>query len=241
MAMEEVKELVKNVDGWLTNREGELLYNLARQCTGKGVIVEIGSWKGKSTIWLAKGSQAGRNVRVYAVDPHTGSSEHKEEFGRVWTLDEFKRNIKNAGVDGLVTPVVKTSEDAVKDFAEPVELLFIDGAHEYELVKLDLDVWYPKVVDGGMLVFHDSFAAGPKRLLGERVFNSKTFRNAGLADNITFAQKVGENSLFDRMRNQYIRLLKDVCQFLVSLRLPKPVRAVLKKVLTMQVKLKRRI
>lgn len=54
---EEIKKLVERVDGWLTHGEGGLLYNLAKNCKGNGVIVEIGSWKGKSTIWLGAGSK----------------------------------------------------------------------------------------------------------------------------------------------------------------------------------------
>jgi predicted O-methyltransferase YrrM len=65
-----VKELIKDVPGWLSDEEGEALYDLARECTGRGVIVEIGSWKGKSTICLGLGSRAGSSVRIFAVDPH---------------------------------------------------------------------------------------------------------------------------------------------------------------------------
>jgi hypothetical protein len=67
---EQVKPLIADVPGWLTDEEGEALYELARGCTGKGVIVEIGSWKGKSTICLGRGSQAGASVPIYAIDPH---------------------------------------------------------------------------------------------------------------------------------------------------------------------------
>src|SRR5256885_7585861 len=69
---EQVKPLIADVPGWLTDEEGEALYELARVCTGKGVIVEIGSWKGKSTICLGRGSQAGAALPVYAIGPHAG-------------------------------------------------------------------------------------------------------------------------------------------------------------------------
>src|SRR5436305_15309889 len=65
-----VKPLIADVPGWLTDEEGEALYDLARACTGRGMIVEIGSWKGKSTICLGLGSRAGASVPAYAVDPH---------------------------------------------------------------------------------------------------------------------------------------------------------------------------
>src|SRR6185312_12113676 len=66
----QVKPLIADIPGWLTDEEGEALYELARGCSGSGVIVEIGSWKGKSTVCLGLGSQAGKSVPIYAVDPH---------------------------------------------------------------------------------------------------------------------------------------------------------------------------
>jgi len=155
--IEHVKEATDKVEGWLTDAQGEFLYNAAKNCQGRGVIVEIGSWKGKSTIWLAKGSKAGSNVKIYAIDPHTGSSGHKKKRGEVWTFEEFKQNIKRANVEDIVVPVVKTSEDAERDWdGKPIELLWIDGEHEYEMVKLDFDLWSPYLVEGGTIAFHDT-------------------------------------------------------------------------------------
>lgn len=231
MEIEEIKKCVANVDGWLIDREGGLLYNLAKSCTGKGVIVEIGSWKGKSTIWLGNGSKKGNEVRVYAIDPHTGSSEHKEKYGKVWTFDEFKKNISAAAIDDVVTPIVKTSEEAAKGFDKPIELLFIDGAHEYDLVKLDFDLWSPKVIEGGIIAFHDTIKyQGPKQVVKESIFKSKNFRNAKFFDSITFAQKVSRNSIRDRIRNRYVLLLKNIYEFAVKLHLPKPVRVAGRKI-----------
>lgn len=190
MKMNEIKKLADEIGGWLTDREGELLYNLAKNCIGKGVIVEIGSWKGKSTICLAKGSKAGNKVKIYAIDPHTGSSEHKKRYSRVWTLEEFKKNIKNAKVHDIITSIVKTSEEAAKNFVKPVELIFIDGAHEYELVKLDFELWFPKLINGGIMAFHDTGWPGPKKVVEEFVYQSKFFRNIKCIDSITFAEKV---------------------------------------------------
>jgi len=62
------------------------MYNVATNCTGTGVIVEIGSWKGKSTIWLAKESKAGNNMEIYTMGPHTDSSWYRNRDGEVWYL-----------------------------------------------------------------------------------------------------------------------------------------------------------
>src|SRR5947209_3332316 len=126
---------VANVEGWLNHTEGAVLYHLASRCKGQGVIVEIGSWKGRSTILLGHGSKAGAQVKIHAVDPHTGSPQHREAMGEVWTFDEFTRNIKEAGMDSLVVPHVDFSEAAARSFTQPIELIFIDGLHEYEDVR----------------------------------------------------------------------------------------------------------
>src|SRR6266568_7791612 len=98
---ERVKPLIADVPGWLTDEEGEALYDLAQRCTGRGVIVEIGSWKGKSTICLGLGSRAGNGVRIFAIDPHAS-----------YRFGDFKTNVERAGIADLVTPVPSLSQPA---------------------------------------------------------------------------------------------------------------------------------
>jgi MMP 1-O-methyltransferase len=206
--IDEVRNLTASVEGWLREGEGELLFSLAKACRGKGAIVEIGSWKGKSTIWLGKGSMAGSRVNVWAVDPHTGSEEHREALGRVNTFGDFKRNIARAGLDDLVTPIVKTSQEAAARFEGPVELLFIDGAHDYASAKADFDAWFSKVVDGGTVAFHDVLGFdGPMKVVLESVCTSRRFSGVHLVGCIVFAAKVAENSLGDRARNRLMSYL----------------------------------
>jgi predicted O-methyltransferase YrrM len=206
--IEETRNLTASVDGWLRDGEGELLFSLAKACQGRGVIVEIGSWKGKSTIWLGKGSMAGSSVRLWAVDPHTGSEEHRQAFGRVDTLPEFKRNIASAGLEDLVTPIVKKSQDAAAEFEERVELLFIDGAHDYGSARADFDAWASKVVEGGVVAFHDVLGFdGPMRVVLESVCASKSFSGVHLVGSIVFATKLDRNSVKDRARNRLMSYL----------------------------------
>ena len=208
------------------SKEGRLLYDLARGCRGRGVIVEIGSWKGKSTIWLASGSRRGARAKVYAIDPHTAESDNLVTQSAVPTFAEFTRNIRSAGLDDLVVPLVTTSIEAARSFAEPVEMIFIDGAHDYASVALDLDVWLPKVVDGGTIAFHDTVAwDGPRRLVAERVFRGTWARGARVIDSTTIAQKVSINSAADRLRNRYALALKQVGDFGSRLHAPRIVRS----------------
>ena len=160
----------KEVGGFLTDNEGAILFNLARFGMGKGHIVEIGSFKGKSTIWLALGSKSADREKVFAIDPHVGSEEHQKgerfeskmpESGS--TFDTFIENIRTFQVDNWVEPLVKTSVEAAKAWpGAPIRLLFIDGDHSFEGAELDFLSWEPFVIPGGLIVFHDVPPTGAK-------------------------------------------------------------------------------
>ncbi len=225
---DEIKNSAENIEGWLTNREGSFLYQAAKSVSGRGVVVEIGSWKGKSTVWLAGGSKAGKKTKVYAIDPHAQTSLHTE-LQQQSTLEEFTKNLDTAGLSDLVKPIVHTSEKAVSKWNKPIELLFIDGAHDYESVKADFFFWSPFVVDGGIIAFHDTTCAmryclspyhmfiKKYRMTGwpevrkaahEVIFNRNGFKNVGLADSILYATKTGNPTRWDRMRTKLTRMRK---------------------------------
>jgi len=222
MEIDELKNSVKDLDGWLFPNEAAFLYTSAKNCKGQGTIVEIGSWKGKSTVCLAKGSKLQSNSKVYAIDPHTGSPEH----GQVWTFEEFKQNIKNAEVEDIVIPFVKTSEEVSKTFNDPVEFLFIDGLHEYEGVRLDFDLWYPKVLNEGIIAFHDLRGpfSGPRKVFRNQVCKSRKFKDFGLCETIGYARKVEKNSFKDILKGRYILLLTYSYDFGMVLYNFKPLR-----------------
>lgn len=189
--IQEVAEAVKDIAPWdsVTDPEGRLLYRLAQRCKN-GCIVEIGSWKGRSTIWLARGSQAGLNKAVYAIDPHIGTPTH-EQYGNEATLDEFVANIASAGVLETVTPYVTTSEEASKGWKEAVELLFIDGRHDYTSVLFDFLSWTPYLVPNGIVALHDTVGYdGPHRVALEHLFASHKFAHVGICRKIAYARKV---------------------------------------------------
>ncbi|MDD5606824.1 MAG: class I SAM-dependent methyltransferase [Candidatus Pacebacteria bacterium] len=189
--IESIKKLVHDIDRRhsVSDKEGEFLYNTAKSCIGKGVIVEIGSWKGVSTIWLGKGSKKGNSAKIYAIDPHTGSSIHREMYGKIWTFEEFKKNIKLAQVEDIIIPIVETSEEAAKNWNNKfIEFLWIDGDHSYEMVKLDFNLWSPFLINEGIIAFHDvtSFT-GIRQMVIDNIFKSKNFINIGFVGSIIFA------------------------------------------------------
>lgn len=221
----ETLRLMAEIDGWLTPKEGRLLYTLGRACAGRGVIVEIGAWKGRSTVCLARGARDGHHPRVFAVDPHTGSPEHRAAWGAVDTVREFARNLARAGVADVVVPLVQTSEEAARALDEPVELIFIDGAHEYEAVERDFELWFPKVVSGGVMAFHDSSGwPGVRRVVERRLYRSSRFRDVHFVDSITAGEKVDRNTLADRLANRRALALKRLCELGSRLHLPPAVR-----------------
>jgi predicted O-methyltransferase YrrM len=198
---DEVKELIKDVPGWLSDEEGEALYELARACTGQGVIVEIGSWKGKSTICLGLGSRAGNGVRIFAVDPHAD-----------YRHGEFRDNIERVGIADLVEPVKGFSQQVADGFEEPVELLFVDGSHEEDDVREDFEKWVPKVVEGGIVAFHDTtWHAGVRRVVAEKIYGSRQFKDVRFViGSTTVARKVAKNSARDRLHARRVQATKAV-------------------------------
>jgi predicted O-methyltransferase YrrM len=202
------KEAANDIGGWLADVEGALLYSLAKKCNANGVIVEIGSWKGRSTVFLAKGSKAGQRVKVYAIDPHEGNAQVLVENP---TFHEFKKNMANAQVEDIVVPIVKTSEEAANDFLEPCALIFVDGSHEPDSVKQDFVLWYPKLTEGGIIAFHDTLGwVGPRMLVKDVLYKSNNFKNVRFARSITYGEKVAQNTMADRMKNRYFLLFNDI-------------------------------
>lgn len=190
---------IARIKGWLTPEEAEALFDRAKACTGRGVIVEIGSYRGRSTICLGLGSKAGCHVPVYAIDLHQSNRFHR-----------FTRNIGRAGLDDLVTPVAGRSQEIAADLDEPVELLFIDGSHDYDGVREDFERWVPKVVDGGWVVMHDTtWTEGPKRVANTLVLRSRHFRAARFVPgSMLVAQKVPANTAGDRLRSYAVLVVK---------------------------------
>ncbi|OGF77244.1 hypothetical protein A3I27_00115 [Candidatus Giovannonibacteria bacterium RIFCSPLOWO2_02_FULL_43_11b] len=190
------------VEGWLTEDEGLFLYEITKNVKEENAAVEIGSWKGKSTICIAKGLNDGRKGKVYAIDPHTGSPEHRNIFGKVDTFKEFEENISNKEVNSFVMAIRDTSENASKKFELPVEFIFIDGDHDLRAVAKDFESWFPKVIDGGTIAFHDSWNfIGPNILTACLLLFSPKVKNPGLINRITYFEKTEKNSMLDRFRN----------------------------------------
>jgi len=221
---------IKSIQGYLRDDEAKLLFELAKNAKVEGVIVEIGSWMGKSTVCLTKGSLEGINKQVIAIDPHVGSEEHQRTFKTVSTFTTFKQNIKRAGVEKIVKPLVMTSYEAVKQVKEPVSLLFIDGAHDYENVKQDYLSWSDKVVSGGIIAFHDTVSwPGPYRVVREELYPSRKFKNIRTVGSICYGVKTDKISVIEYLKNQFNLLLTDLRILVLKVHLPPALYQIAKK------------
>ena len=159
---------LNSVKGFLDHDEGICLYNHALSSSKKGPILEIGSYCGKSTIYLAAAAKE-YNCSVYSVDHHTGSEENQvgweyhdielfdEETGKINSFPEFMRNLRKANLLDTVIPIVSDSSLVSRDWKIPLSMVFIDGGHTMEAAFNDFNNWKDKIIKGGILAIHDVF------------------------------------------------------------------------------------
>ena len=151
------------IDGFLYDLEGYTLMELAAHGEGVGAIVEIGSFMGRSTAFLAAGSKKSGREKVFAIDHFKGSPEHQpgQHFSHPvlqnegTTFKAFQANLARVGVADQVVAIQSSSVEAANAWHEPIRLLFIDGEHSYDSVRQDYLSWSPFVVNHGYLCFHD--------------------------------------------------------------------------------------
>ena len=183
-----LRQLTSEIDGWLSDGEGELLYNLAKQVPREQAIVELGSWKGRSTVWLARGAAAGHGATVYSIDPHSGSKAHVSE-GEMNTYTAFLTNLTKAGVQATVVPLVTTSDKCARCWRKGVGLLWIDASHEYGDVKHDFLSWKQHLLHGAMVAIHDCDKPGPAQVVEEYLNHYGDFTTIQSVDTIIVAAK----------------------------------------------------
>jgi hypothetical protein len=164
----ELLRIARECKGFLDDSEGLRLFELARQHAHLGPIVEIGSYCGKSTVYLGAGTKASRGTLV-CIDHHRGSEEHQkgeeyhdpdlydEETNRIDSLCTLRRTIEKARLESTAVLLVAKSSIAAELWCLPVGMVFIDGGHSLEAVEADYYGWAPKVIAGGILAIHDLF------------------------------------------------------------------------------------
>jgi predicted O-methyltransferase YrrM len=171
MSFETAFASVQDVDGWLTREQARLLYDRAVELRPGATIVEIGSHHGRSTIILAQGAP---EAQVVAIDPY------EEDEPRPEDLRTFESTIERAGVQDRVRHIHDSSSAALKRFEGAVDLLYVDGAHDFPIALADIRGWGSRVRDGGVMLIHDSFSSvGVTLAQVVALFASDTFRYVG--------------------------------------------------------------
>jgi hypothetical protein len=178
---------VMAIKGQIRRSEARCLYELAQEASGKGVIVEIGSYRGLSTAALARGSLQGPRIPIYSIDPHEAGP--RSNYGPQDNVPFF-RNLLISGVAEMVRPISLLSSEAVRGWNKPVSLLWIDGNHQYEVVKRDFIEWSGFLIQGGYLAFHDSLdpGGGPYQVVQEAL-QEGTFELVKRAEKVSVLKK----------------------------------------------------
>jgi hypothetical protein len=184
---------VMAVEGLTRRSEVYCLYNLAKQASPDGVIVEIGSYRGLSTIALARGTSKGSRVPVYSIDPHEqdGPNTGEQSGFRFNSRDNvaFFKNVLFAKVAEIVRPVHLLSWEVASGWNKPISLLWIDGNHEYEAVNKDFILWEPFVLQGGCVALHDSLEPGGPRQVVEEVLSKDKFELIERVEKVSVLRK----------------------------------------------------
>lgn len=164
----DLRRAAEAAKGFMPPAEGQALYETALEYAPRGPIVEIGTYCGKSAIYLG-GAARERGGLVVTVDHHRGSEEHQLGWeyhdptlvdpatGRIDTLGEFRRAVVAAGLEDHLVAVVGRSAAVAGLWRTPLAMLFIDGGHTDEAAFADYEGWAPWVMYGGMLAIHDVF------------------------------------------------------------------------------------
>ena len=196
--------------GFMPEHEGLALYEAGLRAGERGPLLEIGSYCGKSAIYLGAAARE-RGTILYSIDHHRGSEEHQpgEEYhdprlldpdGNVDTYPVFRATVGDAGLDTVVIPIVAPSSEIAPNWDMPLGLVFIDGGHSATAAQSDLESWGPMVTEGGLLAIHDVFedpAEGgrPPFEIYERALASGMFEEAGRTGSLRVLERVGDGVL----------------------------------------------
>ena len=197
---------INTVKGFLDPIEGEALYLYAKQYVTNDPCLEIGSYCGKSSVYL--GSAVKENgQKLYSIDHHKGSEEQQpgEEYfdsdlinaegNGIDTLPFFLETIEKSKLDKFVIPIVSSSEEAYQDFTLNFDMVFIDGGHSEKAAQKDYELWSQRITKGGLLAIHDVFpnpedGGRPPYNIYRRALESGNFKKLEMIKTLGLLKKV---------------------------------------------------
>jgi predicted O-methyltransferase YrrM len=178
---------VDDIRGWLTESQARMLWDAAHELGEPTRVVEIGSYHGRSAIVLARAIEG--QGSVVAIDPHAGNDRGPQESEEATAGEAdnvaFMANLVRAGVERHIRHVRLTSREALRVVDGTIDLLYVDGAHDYRAARADIRHWGARVRPGGELLVHDSFSSVgvTLALLRELVFGGR-YRYEGRAGSL---------------------------------------------------------
>lgn len=204
---ETLLEIAHAAKGFMPDDEGFALYEAGLQAGPRGPLLEIGSYCGKSAVFLGAAAKETSST-LFSVDHHRGSEENQpgqeyhdpdlvDEEGRVDTLPWFRSTIEEAGLSNWVIGMVGSSPKVARSWATPLSLVFIDGGHSSQAAQADYESWAPKVMTGGLLAIHDVFpdpadGGRPPYEIFQRAIRSGAFEEASACGSLRVLRRVGD-------------------------------------------------
>ncbi|WP_017974455.1 class I SAM-dependent methyltransferase [Actinopolyspora halophila] len=200
-------DVARRATGFMPEHEGRALFDAAVEHLADGVGVEIGTYCGKSTVYLGAAARRTGGI-VVTVDHHRGSEEHQRGWEyhdpelvdphseRLDTLGRFRRTMTEAGLEDHVVAVVGDSVTTASIWRTPITLLFVDGSHTESAAQADFANWAPRIRQGGALLIHDVFpdpadGGRPPFHVYRRALDSGEFREVSATGSLRVLQRVG--------------------------------------------------
>lgn len=197
---------IDQIKGFLDPDEGQALYQWALKSTTIGPCLEIGSYCGKSSVYLGQACLENNQV-LFAVDHHRGSEEHQpgeeyhdpdlydDKFEVVDSFPLFRSVIDKSGLENTVIPIVAKSTIAAKAWATPLSMVFIDGGHSLEAAMADYECWTTHILKGGILAIHDIFpnpddGGQAPFAIWKKAIESGLFKEVSLVKTLGFLQRI---------------------------------------------------
>ena len=209
----DIRASLQQVEATILQREVPFLALLAAYPTSPGCVLEIGAFKGASTVVLSRAARAAGDECIWTVDPFTSPCETDPDLAGGSGYPEFLSNLEKTGEEPFVRAFQGFSRDLAKQWNQPIRLLWIDGDHTYRGTKQDFDLFSPFLSDGAIIAFHDVLATqpGPCRVFLHEVLLSPEFGPCGLSGSIGWAQHVKRPEVAARYFPQKLKLYSALC------------------------------
>ena len=223
----------ETVEGFLSPDEMRFLALVAACPAAAGDVLEIGSFKGKSTVILAKAAQLAGDVKIYAVDPLTAPCATDPDLrGDESSLKDFRANIERHKVADVIEFHQTFSSVLAQTWTRPLRFLWIDGDHTYNGTKLDFDGFAPHLSDGAIVAIHDVLHAfdGGIRVFMEDILLSPNFGACGFCGSIGWAQFRQDEQTGSRFRAEKLSLYTKLSRLIPHIVFKNELRGLEKKI-----------